>query len=212
MALVSKKHNFIFIHIFRCGGNSVRRMIGAPSVGDHTDRLGGEEVLGVHVDMKDVKTYFYKKNEQVFFDNAFKFTFVRNPFSWMVSVYEYIRRHPGHNFQKTVAPMTFVQFLNWYVWTAMEFNKPFGANKYMHLHDFIYDVNGNVAIDFTGTLENLRQDMLLVKNMTGVRLGEYVKINGRPVGKPWRDFYSKESIAIVKEHFAKDFELFGYLW
>ena len=210
MALVSKKHNFIFIHIFRCGGNTVRRMLGAPSVGDHSDRLGAQEVLGVHIDIKDLKAHFYKNNEQDFFDNAFKFVFVRNPYSWLVSVYEYIRRHPGHNFKKTVEHMTFLQFLNWYVSTAMKFDKPFGSNKYMQLNKFIYDENGKAAINFTGTLETMRRDMNFISAQTGVHLGEYVKINGRPQGKGWKEFYNTASQDFVKEHFAADFKTFGY--
>ena len=114
MALVSEKYNFIFIHIYRTGGNSVRKALGSPAVGYITDVLGGHEVLGYHVEAVDVKQH-YESIGSDFFDKAWKFAIVRNPFSWLVSTYKYIKYHPGHNFNMLVRDMSYYEFLQWYV-------------------------------------------------------------------------------------------------
>jgi hypothetical protein len=206
VALISEKHNFIFIHIFRCGGNSIRKMLGAPAAGFPNGTLECEEILGVHSDIHDVKSHLYNSGKAEFYDNAFKFLFVRNPFSWLVSTYEYIRRHPGHNFCNIVKPMNYLQFLHWYVSTAMQFDRPHGANKYQFLHDFMSE-----DYQFVGKLEQIADDMIVVSKNVGIHYSEISKINGRKE-YAWRGYYTEKSITFVNKYFSHDLELFNYSW
>ena len=66
MALVDYKRNFIFIHIYKTGGNSLRDFLGKSD--------DCEEVHGVHIEAKDLKNHFYNQGKQEFWDNAFKFS------------------------------------------------------------------------------------------------------------------------------------------
>lgn len=209
MALVSKKHNFIFVHIFRCGGNSVRKMLGAPAVGSTVNTLNGKEVLGVHVDAVDLKQYYENIGKSAFYDNAFKFTFVRNPFSWLVSTYKYIAYSPGHGFNSTVCNMNYLEFLHWYVEVAMKLNRPFGANKYQQLHHFIYNEDEELLVDFVGNMEHLSRDMKVIEEETGITIDTIEHIN-RTVSTSWKSYYNHNSIKYVQNQFQTDLKWFDY--
>ena len=87
MALI-KSSNFIFIHIYKCSGMSIRKVLG--------DNIPTIELCKSHATAKEVRDYCYSLNGQFYFDTTFKFSFVRNPFDWVVSLYEFIRGNPNH--------------------------------------------------------------------------------------------------------------------
>jgi len=214
MALVSEKHNFIFIHIYRTGGNSVRKALGAPAVGYFTDLLGGQEVLGVHVEANDLQQHYKSIGRSTFFNNAYKFTVVRNPFSWLTSVYKYIKYSTGHNFNLTVKDKSYFDFLCWYANYAMAMSRPFGSNKYSTQHDFIYNNNGNIIVDYVGRSENMSGTLAEIAKVTGIKIQEIPKINKTPAGLPgWKSYYKDQRcIKFIQRHFKCDLETFGYSW
>lgn len=213
MALVSTKYNFIFIHIYRTGGNAVRKALGAPAVHNPRDLLGGTEVLGVHVDAADLQQYYTNSGESEFFDNAFKFVFVRNPFSWLVSTYKYIKYSPGHNFHSLIKDKSYYYFLEWYVDVAVEMNRPFGSNKYSRLLDFVYDHNGNLIVDYIGKTENMNADLVHITKKLGLQLQQVSRVNKSNNKRNWKSYYNeKRCIEFVEYHFANDLTIFGYDW
>lgn len=209
MALVSNKHNFIFIHIYRTGGNSIRKMLGSPAVGYFTDILGGQEVLGVHANAADVRKHYESNNQIALYDKAWKFAVVRNPYSWMVSVYKYISRSPGHNYYKDLKDKNFDWFLKWYTDTAMQLDRPFGSNKYQFLHQFVLDSEGNQLVDYVGKMENMPVIARTVSEKTGIKIPVIAKINSTAPDS-WKSYYNNASIKHVSTIFAKDLEMFGY--
>lgn len=209
MALVSRKHNFIFIHIYKCAGNSVRRMLGAPSIGSQEDRLGGEEIHGLHACISDVKKHFHSNNQKEFYDSAYKFSVVRNPFSWLVSLYRYIRNSKIHEFHDVVSPKNFFQFLVWYTEEAMHLDKPYGANKYMKMHEFLYD-NGNNEMDIIVHTESINKEMRKVYRQIGLPFDTVPMVNVSRGKKPWQDYYTIRCRNYVENKFGEDLNIFGY--
>lgn len=213
MALASEKHNFIFIHIYRTGGNSVRKSLGAPAVGCVTDLLNGIEVLGVHANITDVQQYYNSIGKQNFFDHAHKFTVVRNPFSWLVSVYKYIKFSPGHNFHKVIRSKSYLEFLNWYVNVAMTTDRPFGANKYQTLQDFITDVDGNVLVDQIAKTEYMQKSLRRIHGKLGIKVHTATPDINKTRRDDWKSYYTDHKcIQFVETHFEQDLIRFNYTW
>ncbi|MEC4982474.1 MAG: sulfotransferase family 2 domain-containing protein [Oscillatoria sp. PMC 1076.18] len=124
--LISHQHKFIFIHVHKTGGNSIklalRQVINPPEIllsnffPCHTKAkdLGSYEELirgnfqsqeNLSLANRKVLTMLQKKIEQnssvSVFDrlstaNYFKFAFVRNPWTHQVSLYNHILRNPNH--------------------------------------------------------------------------------------------------------------------
>ena len=88
MAIIGR--NYIFIHIHKTGGKSIRALLGNP-----------EDWGGLHVEACQVKKFLDESGKGRQWKHAFKFAFVRNPYTWLESLYDYIRsskQHPDHKF------------------------------------------------------------------------------------------------------------------
>lgn len=208
MALVNDKHKFIFFHLYKCGGTSLRTFL-------NENLVENQEVLSGHCNVRDVKydyDYRGKKYEDIF-NEMFKFTVVRNPFAFLLSIYHYAKTYKDHMWHDKVIGMKFNDFPKFYM---EEVNKSrenyvFGSNVVTTLYDFISDKDGNVIVDFVAKLENIENDFKLICDKIGVEHAKYplenVNINNN---KPYQKVYTKKTRAYVEKHFAKDLEYFGY--
>ena len=89
MALVNTQHKFIFFHLFKCAGTSMREIL-------NTNSYHCYEYQGVHNMPRDAKENMYADGKKDIFDNYYKFTIVRNPFDWLVSTYFYLQSYKNH--------------------------------------------------------------------------------------------------------------------
>lgn len=200
MALITD--TYAFIHIFKTGGNSIRQMID-PS-------REGREVGGVHVEAKGLQQLVDKDA----FDKLFKFSVVRNPYDWLFSTFLYIR-YTNHNF-KDKAGGSFEQFLTWYVTDAKKHNVNLvDANKYLTLTEFLYNDAGALLVNRVYKYEDIFD---ITRNGTvdgNLEFIERFNIKGilhinRNQHRPETYTLTPAECSIINQHFAKDFENFGY--
>lgn len=204
MAIVDENRNFIFIHIFKTAGNSVRKAMG----------MAAKEFMGGHVDAKDVKRALSRKGKADFFEDAFKFTFVRNPFDWLVSLYHHMKSS-GEGYRQAPVKkqnMDFHQALRYIILDLMQRDKKAGTNKYQSQYEFVTDENGLLLVDYLGRFEDLDfhvQEICRTLDIPyeGVPL---VNIGADRGGRDYHDYYTTDDIAIVEEHLGNDLEFFGY--
>lgn len=167
----------------------------------------------------------YKYLTQEIFDNYFKFAFVRNPWSRLVSIY----KHMGYDKKRE-----FKQFL------MRDFKETVFRNEYWFVgpqSDFVCDDNGNILVDFIGRFESLQNDFDYVCKKIGLlptqvphvnkakndnlvfslrpkKLTKYVIYNIAKKDIPgftrYQDYYDNESRQFVAEWYKRDIELFGY--
>jgi len=133
------------------------------------------------------------------FDEFLKFAFVRNPYSWLASLYEARRRGPSHRHHKIVAGMkNFSEYIDW------EISK---ANRYQYRQ--LADKKENLLVDFLGRYERLTEDHQRICRLFGVQASELPHLN--PASKKdYRQYYDHETKEKVARHWARDFEIFGY--
>ncbi len=204
MALIEKSNKFIFIHIFKCGGNSVREPL---------KQFDTYELHGVHCEARDVKKHFIGQGKLTAYNNAFKFVAVRNPFDWIVSTYFYIKRANAHELNNFCKNRTFHEFVNLFIDELMKRKFLYGQNKYLTMKEFITDDDGSIIVDSIINMEDFETDWSSVAKNLGINMDALPSLNvgiGRNREKDYRQYYNETSRARVQERFAEDLEFFGY--
>ena len=139
----------------------------------------------------------------------FTFSVVRNPWDWLVSLYEFNRgfcypfiygtsysmRVPGE-YQK----MPFNEWVNW-------FHDTFNKQQY----EIISDSRGKVAVDRVFRFENLKANVAEISSTLGLQLSKEIpRLKGSDRKHLMHYYNSGDTIDFVQKYFAKDIELFGY--
>jgi hypothetical protein len=128
----------------------------------------------------------------------FKFTFVRNPWSRAVSLYNFHRREPTRR-RRELAMKSFEAWVRG------------GGTGTAHksMTEFISDDNGKVIVDFVGKYENLNADFKTVCEQIGLPELDLPHLNQSIRGN-YRQLYTRETRDIVASWCAKDIDTFGY--
>jgi hypothetical protein len=206
---LSYRHQFIFIHVYRAGGQSVSEAL-RPHADVPMPALSRIPLLRRSFDgrLYEVRAHNYghikAKELQARFpqhelDGFFKFAFVRNPWDWHVSVYHYVRQRPKHpNYAFFKAFRDFDEYLDWRVHTM-------GAELQS---EFVCDASGNLLVDFVGHYETLDEDFAAVSRRLGIETTLPHKDGSSHLD--FRDYYSTASRELVAEAYREDIERFGY--
>ena len=199
--MISHKHKFIYIHIPKCGGCSLKDYLRkhCPDKRQNTQHNSLGVVLKEN--SKDIQDYY-------------KFTFVRNPWCRLVSLYYFWFSQT----QKSV-------FYKW-DFKQVDFIKDNGLS----FIDFIHVTNSNDSVfhqkphlkpyigffmddpssfDFIGKIENYQEDFGIICDKIGVPK-EQIPHSNRSKHKHYTEYYDDEARSIVAEKYAKDIEYFGY--
>jgi hypothetical protein len=214
--ILSCTHNFIFVHISKTGGMSVRTALEPFSaeperfimrrppkmVGDGVNPLYKVwETLLLHPKATEIK----KELPPELFERCFKFAFVRNPWDWLVSMYHFILREPeAAKHDEVKALGSFDAFVEWVVSTPEPFPK--GTTRLQS--EMITDARGNLLVDFVGAYEHLEEDFDRVARIVGIQTA-LPHVN-QSVHKDYRTYYNDLTRTLVAEHFQPDIERFGY--
>lgn len=143
-----------------------------------------------------------------YFDQAFKFAFVRNPYDRLVSLFFYLKKIKC---EEVPEQMSFGQFCG-------EVDRgeypPVGLYNYQGLNQcnpmasWLIGRDGRLLADFVGRHENVRADFRKVGAMIGI--DEEIPHENRTERKPYQDYYTAETRAIVERVYREDFERFDY--
>jgi len=201
----------IFIHIPKTGGQSICRALGAQSVlvrGTIRRRklVQGNRffTIGHHWPARKIKKCLDSLDVPMQWDSCFRFSFVRNPWDRVVSLYFFKKMREGEKYpfkndqdKKRIANMTFEE------WIIRVLQNRHIKNQY----DYI-TVNNKVVTDFIGRFEAIQSDF---KNLCDKL--EYRAILPH-VCKSKHDhyskYYSKHTKELVADFFRKDINYFGY--
>ncbi len=232
--MISHKHKCIFVHIPKNAGQSIEHVFldqfnltwetRAPLLlsSNNNPRLGPPRLAHLHA--ADYVKFHYISED--LFGDYFKFSFVRNPWDRIVSIYKYSQYSLFIDFK------TFLKniFLN-RIW----------ANQYWFVgpqSDFICDSSGKSMMDFVGRFESLQSDFdkvchqinlgnivlphinksshdlksmnVNVKRLLKHFIWKYYSKWKFPRHKNFQEYYDSETKEIVFELYRKDIDIFEY--
>jgi len=215
--MISHSKKFIFIHIYKTAGTSIsaklfpyarfiERFSGyyptsiLVKIFNYSFNLndnGNKWINGVHKHAKaiEIKKYLGQKK----FEDYFKFSFVRHPMDWQVSLYEYIKNTPHRN-HNLVKEMSFKEFV------LMEIN-----NKSPRQIDFLSE-NNNFIVDKIYKFENFNEEVKKLFKSLNINLKQSTlnHLNRSPRDKNYNNYYDSDLIKIVRDYYSDDFKLLGY--
>ena len=210
--MISNKYKCIYVHIPKSAGNSIEYALGHDR--NRKDILDINEKTYTDISHNTAaKIKKHHTNEEQW-NNYFKFAIVRNPFDRIVSSYNFLCK-----ITKTSNLRDSVPFKD-FVFRKGIFKNDFHPsiiikknNKYRQImpsHQYVYDENNNLLVDYVGKFENLKEewDFICKQLKVELELGHYNKCNRD--NEHYRDYYDEETKVFVTEACKKDLEIFGY--
>lgn len=213
--LLSYRYQFLFVHIAKTGGTSVRAALAPLLWRDpifwltipcrRLSHLTGHR--SVTKFPRHAKVVAAKEMlPQAIFDRLYKFAFVRNPWDLQVSSYHHIRRERPHLIAHVKDFAEFVRFkldparpYQYHLDTSIELQS-----------DYLKDLSGTIVVDFIGRYERLQEDFDQVCERIGVSkklLPHKRQAKGRD---DYRKYYDDETAELVARHFKPDIEALNY--
>jgi hypothetical protein len=215
--LISHSRNFLFVHIAKTGGTSVRAALRryrwsgryAPAVlaaSLMSQMTRPRHKLGVKFPRHAKAIAAKEMLPDEIYRGLFKFVFVRNPWDLQVSSWHHIGREKPSVLNGIT---TFEQFLRHKLDPERPYDFMLDISQEIQ-SDYLIDLHGNVIVDYLGRYENLEDDFRAVCEHIGLP-----RINlpheRRAVDRhDYRRYYDDDTAALVAEHYAADIEYLGY--
>ena len=208
--LVSYRNNFLFVHVPKTGGTSVRHALRKyrhnPDIFRINQTLAcfGIEVNHFSRDFRKLKFRAHERADRIadvmpdeIFQRLFKFAFVRNPWDLIASLYKFIRKTPSHKRHRLVNRMSFPEFIDFALFKQL-----------CHQKRLLTDQNGNLLVDFVGRFENLESDFAQVARQ--LQLDAKIPHLNQTNPSAYQDFYDENLRAKVSSAYRDDIEQFQY--
>ena len=211
--MISHRFKCIFVEVPKTGSTSIRSILGIPpkphqnicqmryDLENYWTRhdVPGNRLLASLYLLLPAKTR--ERLGQECFRSYFKFGFVRNPWDRTVSMYE---RREGLQLREQ---MNFEEFVEWMKFASSTCIHP---GPHRNQLDWFVDSHGNLLVDFIGRFESLHQDWALIARKLGIqRPLPHENKNPRRT-KPYTEYYTARTRALIAERFSVDIEYFGY--
>lgn len=191
-----RMNDCIFIHIPKTAGSSITTQLNK-----------GTKVVGrEHATWRE-----YKARSPFYFNNSFKFTFVRNPWDRIVSTYFYLK--DGGN--KDNKDMYYKNLINSKYPTFQKFVLEFLNKETIWSHIlfwpqwfYIIDNQDKLQVDFLGKYETLKEDNKYIMGILGININ--LPNSNKSKRKNYEEYYSEKTKQRIGDLYSKDVFLFKY--
>ena len=212
--LICHRHKFLFVHIAKTAGTSVRTTLNRLRWRDpyflpqficsRISSLTGHRIAcKIPRHAKVIAAYEMLPREV--FDGLFKFAFVRNPWDLQVSSYHHLKRERPH----LVGDRDFESFLRYKLNPARPYQ--FHLDTSIALQsDYLVDLHGKVLVDFIGRFETLGDDFITICQRIGVQPPVLEHKRQAKDRSGYQKYYTAETAELVAQYFAADIAMFGY--
>lgn len=205
--LISNRHRFVFVHVYKNAGTSITAALKPFALnrwqwGLHRvcslARLPfpypDPQPLPTHASAAEIASALGRET----FNAYFRFAFVRNPWDWQVSLYEYMlrsRTHPQHHLIRGLG--SFEAYIQWRCSHEVRCQK-----------DFLYSRKGERLVDYVGRFESLDADFRAICARIGIR-ASLPRLNVS-TSQHYRGYYTDDTIEQVRQAYQVDIDQFGY--
>ncbi|MCK8077191.1 sulfotransferase family protein [Vibrio sp. 1CM2L] len=201
--LISDKKQFLFYHVYKVAGSSIRNNLLPYSNKKQIFNQAIYHSLNVtfgfkakdplskyHPYLKDVRDHLGDK-----YWKYYKFCFVREPLDWQKSLYFFMKKNNNHFQHKIVKDMTFDDYLYWRLNNDIKFQS-----------DFIFD--GDVKlVDDIFKFESLKEDFNLVCNRLNI---EYALKHMNMAGNGKAIELRLSTLELFIDKHLEEYKLLGY--
>lgn len=204
--LISDSHQFVFVHIRKAAGTSLRQILEKVSLPKNNNIW--YKFLSRNGFAIDYHKYSFRKHANLIeaersmpedkFNQYFKFAIVRNPWDRLVSEYEYIKTQPTHSRFKKLKAMSFAEFV------SFQAKRPAA-----HQVNALKLKNGQLGIDYIGHLEKLNESLSYISKHIGISFDALPHIN-QVKRRDYRTYYDEGLIELVNQLWDEDIQTFGY--
>ncbi len=218
--LLSKRYHFLFVHIAKTGGTSIRAALRKGAWRDpwafpqwicHTiSRFSGHR-LGCKIPRHATALTAQQMLPPDYFASLFKFALVRNPWDRMLSVYGHFQRERTDLLTEHHVD-SFPHFVDWLLYVPCRDTRRPALIEAMRRPqtESLTDRSGHLLVDFVGRFENLEGDFADVCFRIGTP--------GRPLPQrrrsgtriDYRTAYDDATANLVGTYFQQDVARFGY--
>jgi hypothetical protein len=231
--MISEKYRTLFVHVPKVAGMSIEKLFldlhglswkdRSRLLLQHNENLeiGPDELSHLTAEEYVECGHISERN----FNLYFKFAFVRNPWSRLVSSYRFRNTHRKYSFRDFVICKLpeIVENPN----TRLNLHR-----HYMPQYNYLYDRDGTCLVDFVGKFENLQNDFDAVCQKINIANSSLPRVNSKDgvkrklkdvlktltVGgtkepvfhKKYTCYYDKELQETVGSIYAKDISTFDY--
>jgi len=214
--LLSNRYNFLYVHIAKTGGTSVRAALKSLQWKDpyylaqflcsRLSHLTGHRIaakLPRHAKIIAAQEMLPKE----LFDRLYKFAFVRNPWDLQVSSYHHLKRERPHLLE---GHESFAEFTRWKLHPERPYQYHLDTAITLQT-DYLVDLRGQLLTDYIGRYESLHADFDHICRTLGVPTPELPhKRQATDRGGDYRSYYDDALAEQVAQYFQRDIELLGY--
>jgi hypothetical protein len=213
--LLSVKYNFLFVHIAKTGGTSVRAALSPlrrrdplfipQFIASRLSHLTGHRIaskLPRHSKIIAAKEML----PQELFDKLFKFAFVRNPWDLQVSSWHHLRRERPRLVEDIP---DFPSFIRW----KLDPERPYQYHIDTSIEqqtDYLKDLDGKILVDFIGRYENLVEDYEEACRRIGISPPPLPHKRQARDRTDYRSYYDDDTEELLKRYFKQDIEMLEY--
>jgi hypothetical protein len=165
--------------------------------------------------------YFYSHQSanKEHMDEFFKFTFVRNPYTKILSAYIYLKRrleNENNMISELEENPHYFKDFDVFVKNYQNVNNISFFHAFIPQYENLLDFSNNINFQYIGKTETFNEDLinifilLNIKNYEELISGIHRKHNVSDYEKSITEYYNEETFQFVNTFFKKDFEVFGY--
>lgn len=181
----------VFIHVPKAAGSSVART------------LYGKET-------RHFPAFVYRAINPRKFAKYFTFGIVRNPWDRAVSAFYYLKQGGKSSSDQAWAEAHLADFddFDGFVKGWLSDNNLFKGVHFQPQHHFLCDSAGQIMVQHIVKLERIERDF----SQISVRLGinNALRRDNTSAHEDYRQYYTEESMEIVRRVYRRDIETFGY--
>jgi hypothetical protein len=207
--MISVEKNFIFVHVAKTGGQAMKNVLRPYAV----KKAGGQwrrllshlpvrEALDAQLGPHTSARWAKRKLPRDFFDHAFKFGLVRNPYDLAVSRYFFVRSHTDHHRHEDAQKQSFADFL-----LAQKRRARWGQKDQTAM---LCDTDGRLLVDKVYRFEEMEEAYNDIVQRLDLQDAPPLARKNASSHADYRSYYTDRERALVEELWKRDIERFGY--
>lgn len=207
--MVSIEKNFIFIHVAKTGGQSMKNVLRPYAVQKNggqwrrlLSHLPVREAVDAQFGPHTSARWARRKLPRDFFNRAFKFGLVRNPYELAVSRYFFVRSNADHHHHEDARKQSFADFL-----LAQKRRSRWGEKDQTAM---LCDTDGRLLVDKVYRFEDIKDAYKDIVRRLGLQDAPPLTRMNASRHADYRNYYSDQKKALVEELWKRDIERFGY--